>query len=162
MRWITARRVPMQGLLGVHMITVERTFAVSTSADVVVEYLADFGHTEQWDPGTQRTTRQGDGPVAPGATWHNISKVLGVTTELTYTLQELDRDRIVFVGTNGGATSTDTITVRPKGAGSEITYHVDLQMQGAMRLATPAMKVEFEHLATRTQQRMTEVINGLG
>lgn len=143
------------------MITVERTFAVTAPADVVVDYLADFGHTEQWDPGTQRTTRTGDGPVVPGATWQNVSKVLGVTSEATFTLQELDRERIVFVGTGDGATSTDTITVRPKGAGSEITYHVDLQMHGAKRLATPAMKVEFEHLATRTQNQMTEVINGL-
>jgi carbon monoxide dehydrogenase subunit G len=143
------------------MITVERTFAVTAPADVVVGYLADFGNTEQWDPGTQSTERTGDGPVAPGATWHNVSKVMGVTTELTYTLRELGRERIVFVGTNDGATSTDTITVRPKGAGSEITYHVDLQTHGAMRLATPAMKVEFEHLATKTQKQMTEVINGL-
>lgn len=144
------------------MITVERTFAVTAPAQVVVGYLADFANTEQWDPGTQSTTRTGEGPIGPGATWHNVSKVMGLTTELTYTLRELGADRIVFVGTNKGATSTDTITVRPAGAGSEITYHVDLEMHGAAKLATPAMKIEFEHLANKTEKQMTEVINKLG
>jgi carbon monoxide dehydrogenase subunit G len=143
------------------MFTVERSFTVTAPADVVVDYLSDFGHAEEWDPGTQRCTRNDAGPIAPGARWHHVSKVLGVTTELTYTLKELNTDTIVLVGTNAGATSTDTITVRPNGAGSRLTYHVDLEMHGISKLAAPVMKREMEKLGTETESQMTRVLNRL-
>lgn len=143
------------------MTTVSRTFAVKPSPQVVLDYLKDFSHAEQWDPGTERCTRTDSGPIAEGATWHNVSKVAGVTTELTYTLRTLSDDRIVLVGTNDSATSTDTITVTPDGTGSTITYEAELEMHGAAKLATPAMKLLFEKLAHDTQRQMTEVLNAL-
>ncbi|GAA2464201.1 SRPBCC family protein [Winogradskya humida] len=144
------------------MITVDRTFTVTAAPAAVLEYLRDFGNTEQWDPGTQSTTRTDAGPIVAGSTWHNVSKVLGITTELTYTLQEATSDRLVFVGRNDGATSTDTITVRPAEGGSEVNYHLELQMHGAAKLATPVMKFEFEKLGTETAKSLTETLNKLG
>lgn len=143
------------------MPEVERTFAVTAASDAVVGYLKDFGHAEQWDPGTEECVRSDAGPIAVGATWHNKSKIMGVSTELTYTLDELTDDRIVLVGKNEQATSTDTITVRSSDKGSEITYHVDLEMHGAAKLAAPAMKLLFEKLGNDTEKQMTEVLNGL-
>jgi hypothetical protein len=126
-----------------------------------MEYLKDFTHAEEWDPGTQTCTRNDAGPIAVGTSWHNVSKIFGVTTELTYTLAELDVNKIVLVGTNDRATSTDTITVTASGAGSELTYTADLVMKGAAKLATPAMKLIFEKLAGDTEKQMTEVLNKL-
>ena len=43
---------------------VERTFTVPRPIEAVFAYLADFAHTEQWDPGTVETRRTGgDGGV---------------------------------------------------------------------------------------------------
>jgi carbon monoxide dehydrogenase subunit G len=142
--------------------SVSRTFTVTASPAAVIEYLKDFGHAEQWDPGTQKCTRNGSGPIAVGASWHNVSKIFGVTTELTYTLAELASDKIVLVGTNDKATSTDTIEVHPAGSGSEISYTADLAMKGLAKLATPAMKLVFEKLANDTEKQLTEVLNRLG
>lgn len=143
------------------MPTVSRTFSVTPAPSVVIEYLKDFGHAEAWDPGTQKCTRTDSGPIAEGATWHNVSKIAGLTTELTYTLRTLTDDTIVLVGTNDSATSTDTITVAPDGTGSSITYRADLEMHGAAKLAAPAMKLIFEKLANDTEKQLTEVLNGL-
>jgi hypothetical protein len=88
-----------------------------------MEYLKDFTHAEEWDPGTQTCTRNDAGPIAVGTSWHNVSKIFGVTTELTYT--------------------------------------ADLEMKGAAKLATPAMKLIFEKLAGDTEKQMTEVLNKL-
>jgi carbon monoxide dehydrogenase subunit G len=141
------------------MPTVSRTFTVNPAPAVVVDYLKDFSHAEAWDPGTQTCTRNDQGPVAVGATWHNVSKILGVKAELTYTLEKLTADTIVLVGRNDSATSTDTITVHPAGGGSEITYEAVLEMHGAAKLAGPIMKLEFEKLAGDTEKQMTEVLN---
>jgi carbon monoxide dehydrogenase subunit G len=142
------------------MTSVERTFTVTAPA-VVLEYLADFGHTEEWDPATRRTVRLDAGPIAPGATWHNTSEVFGRTSDITYTLRERTGDTIVFVGENDTLTSTDTIRVQPAPTGAEITYHVDLNLHGMATLAAPVMKLEFEKLAHDTEKQMTEVLNAL-
>ncbi|MFD5830932.1 SRPBCC family protein [Lentzea sp. NPDC060358] len=144
------------------MSTVSRTFTVQPSPAVVVPYLADFGNAEQWDPGTERCTREDAGPVRVGSSWHNTSKIAGISTELTYTLEQLTGDRVVLVGRNDTATSTETIDVVPEGTGSKITYTNELHFHGAAKLATPIAKVVFEKLGNDTERQLTDVLNGMG
>ncbi len=138
------------------MTTVSRTFTVSPPPNVVIDYLKDFSNAEEWDPGTESCTRNDSGPVQVGSTWHNVSKIVGTTTELTYEL-------IVFVGKNDTATSTDTITVVPESrtGGSEITYEAVIEMSGAAKLAEPFVKVVFEKIGSDTEGDMKQVLNGL-
>jgi carbon monoxide dehydrogenase subunit G len=140
------------------MPSVSRSFTVHPAPAAVIDYLKDFSNAEEWDPGTESCTRVGDGPVAVGARWHNVSKIAGVTTELDYELTELTDTRIVLVGRNDSATSTDTITVLPSGEGSEITYQADLDMHGLAHLAAPAMKLVFEKLANDTEAQLTRAL----
>jgi carbon monoxide dehydrogenase subunit G len=139
--------------------TVSRTFPVTPPPAAVIEYLKDFSHAEEWDPGTQTCTQNGGGPVQVGTTWHNVSKIAGVKAELEYELTELTDERIVLVGTNKSATSTDTITVLPSGGGSEVTYRADLDMHGVAALMAPAMKLIFERLADDTEKQLSEVLD---
>ena len=141
------------------MTTVTRTFTVEPSPQRVIDYLKDFSHAEEWDPGTESCTRNGAGPVEVGSTWHNVSKIAGVSTELTYELTELTGKRIVLVGTNETATSTDTITVVPSGSGSEVTYEAVIEMKGAAKLAAPMVKVVFEKIGNDTEEDMVRVLN---
>jgi hypothetical protein len=147
------------------MPSVVRSFQVTPAPHAVIEYLADFGRAEEWDPGTVSCTRVDSGPVAVGAQWRNVSRFAGRTVELTYTLRELTGDTIVFVGENKGATSTDTITVTPGGpdgwAGSQVTYRAGLALHGAAALLGPVMKLAFEKVATDTERKLTEVLNAL-
>lgn len=143
------------------MPTVSRTFTVTPPPQTVIDYLKDFAHAAEWDAGTESCTQNGSGPVEVGTTWHNVSKIAGVTAELQYELIEVTDDTIVLIGRNDSSTSTDTITVTPAGAGSEVTYEAKLEMHGAAKLATPAMALIFEKLANDTEQQMTEVLNEL-
>ena len=90
-----------------------------------------------------------------------MSNIFGVKAELTYVLRELTNDKVVFVGTNKSSTSTDTISVVPDGTGSKLTYHADLEMNGAAKLLNPVMKLVFEKLANDTEKQMVTVLNGL-
>ena len=132
------------------MVHVSRTFTVDAPAEAVTAYLADFSHAEEWDPGTQSCTRIGTGPVEVGATWHNVSKILGRETELEYRLERLDPGHIVLVGRNKTATSTDDITVRPSGDGSEVTYDATVELNGLAKLGAPIMQIEFKRLGDLT------------
>ena len=90
-----------------------------------------------------------------------MSKIAGLTTELTYTLERLTDDTIVLVGRNDTATSTDTITVEPDGDGSRITYRAEIEMQGIAKLAAPAVKLIFEKLGNDTEEQMTAALDRL-
>ncbi|GGF46229.1 polyketide cyclase [Marmoricola endophyticus] len=143
------------------MATVSRTFEVRSSPDVVVDYLKDFSHATEWDPGTDSCERIDSGEVRVGSTWANTSTIAGLSTDLTYELTELSATRIQFVGTNDTASSTDTITVEAHGAGSLITYEAVIEMKGAAKLADPVMKLVFEKIGSDTEGDMVQVLNGL-
>lgn len=140
-----------------------RTFDVRPEPAVVVDYLKDFSNAEEWDPGTESCDRIDAGPVQVGSTWHNVSKIAGVSTELLYTLQELSDDTIVLVGANDSARSIDTITVvpNPDGAGSRVTYEAVIELKGAAKIADPIMKIVFEKIGSDTEDDMTTVLNRL-
>ena len=138
-----------------------RTFTVKPTPDVVVDYLADFTHAEEWDPGTESCTRLDSGPIQVGSRFHNESKIAGVSTELVYELVTLDADKVVLRGENDSATSTDTITVTPQDGGSEITYEAVIEAKGVGKLAEPLMKLVFERIGSETEEKMTEVLNRL-
>lgn len=147
------------------MTRVVRTFTVEPGPEAVVDYLKDFSHAEAWDPGTETCTQESPGEVRVGTRWHNTSKIAGVSTELTYTLEQLTPGRIVFKGENDSAQTTDTITVRAlsggDAGGSEITYEALIEPKGAGKLAEPLFKLLFERIGTKTEEQMTEVLNGL-
>lgn len=143
------------------MPTVSRTFTVKPTPDVVVDYLADFTHAEEWDPGTESCTRLDSGPIQVGSRFHNESRIAGVSTELVYELVTLDPDKVVLRGENDSATSTDTITVTPQDGGSEITYEAVIEAKGVGKLAEPLMKLVFERIGSETEKKMTEVLDRL-
>ncbi|CAN5688318.1 SRPBCC family protein [soil metagenome] len=144
------------------MPTVTRTFSVTPPPAIVVDYLKDFSNAEEWDPGTVSCTREDSNPVQVGSRFHNTSKIAGVSTELTYRLTKLTEGSIVFEGENDSATSVDTITVVPEGAGSTITYEAVIEAKGVGKLAEPLMKLVFERIGSKTEAQMTEVLNRLG
>ncbi len=143
------------------MSTVSRTFSVDPPPEIVIPYLAEFSHAEQWDPGTVRCVRSDEGPVVVGSSWQNTSKIAGISTELTYTLEQLTGERIVLVGRNDTATSTETIDVVRSATGSSITYTNEVQFNGAAKLAAPLVKPVFEKLGDATEKQLVETLNAL-
>ena len=141
------------------MTTVSRTFEVELPPEDVIAYLADFTNAEEWDPGTESCRRQDTGPVQVGSSWHNTSKVAGLTTELTYTLEAVAPDKVVLVGRNDTVTSTDTIQVTAEGSGSTITYTAVLDFRGEAKLAAPLAKVVMTRVGQETEKQLVEVLN---
>jgi carbon monoxide dehydrogenase subunit G len=143
------------------MVAVQRVMRTRTSPEAVVEYLADFAHTESWDPGTKSCTRIDDGPAGEPR-WRNVSVFRGNETELTYTLVTRTPERLVFRGENKTVTSTDDLsfTALPEG-GTEITYLADLDFHGIVKLAGPFLKGEFEKLGDEVAQKLPAVLDQL-
>ena len=60
------------------MPTVSRTFRVDPAPASVIDYLKDFSHAQEWDPGTEQCMQTSPGPVAVGTRWHNVSTCTGL------------------------------------------------------------------------------------
>ncbi|MFC8719054.1 SRPBCC family protein [Kitasatospora sp. NPDC057198] len=145
------------------MIEVVREMRTVRPAGEVVEYLADFAHAAEWDPGTVECVRLGAGGPGPGARWRNVSVFRGRRTELVYELVSRESDRLVFVGRNRTVTASDEILVdpAPDRAGAVVRYRARLRFHGLARLAEPFLRREFERLADGVERRLPEVLDRL-
>ncbi|MEU6210177.1 MULTISPECIES: SRPBCC family protein [unclassified Streptomyces] len=136
------------------MISVERILVVGLPLPELVAYLADFAHTEEWDPGTVACVRLDDGPVREGARWRNTSVFRGRTTDLEYRLDVCERARLVFVGENRTVTAVDDLRFSAEGTGTRLTYRASLTFKGLAKVAAPFLRSEFERLGDGVAQRL--------
>jgi carbon monoxide dehydrogenase subunit G len=145
------------------MVDVTRKFTAEVPIEKAAAFLRDFANAPTWDPGTGSCTQISDGPVGVGTQWHNVSKLFGVTTELTYTLVTDELNHVVLEGKNKTATSTDDITLTSVGPNStEIEYHANVEFNGAAKIASPLLKAGFEaKVAPETVKKMTEALEAL-
>ncbi len=141
-------------------VRIEKTVMTSKPPRQVFDYLADFTTTTQWDPGTVVTKRRhGDGGV--GTIYHNTSKFLGRETHLTYVVEEfVDEELIRLRGENKTVTAVDTMTVRPTGSGTEVTYSAEFTFKGLSRFVAPLLRPAFERLGNEAEAGMREALEG--
>jgi carbon monoxide dehydrogenase subunit G len=143
---------------------VERTFTVATPVETVFDYLADFTHTNAWDPGTVETTRtSGDGGV--GTTYANTSEFMGRRTDLAYeTIAHERPTRLQFRGTNKTATATDSLTFTPSGDGTstQVHYRADFEFRFPINLVAPlVVRPKLAKLADETVDQLSRTLEGL-
>ena len=138
---------------------VERTFTVSQPVEAVFDYLSDFTHTNEWDPGTVETTRtSGDGGV--GTTYANTSEFMGRRTDLVYETLEHERPgRLRFRGSNKSATATDTMTFVPDGDVTRMTYHAEFDFGRVGNLVAPLLfRRRLEKLADEVVEQIQRTL----
>ena len=141
---------------------IERSVITEASPQTVFDYLADFTTTTEWDPGTVETTRtRGDGGV--GTEYHNVSRFLGRTTELTYRVEEyLPGSRIGLRGENATVVAHDTITVRADGPNqTRVNYRAEFAFKGLARLAAPLLKPAFHKLGDDAERGLSDALGQL-
>ncbi|MEU7072320.1 SRPBCC family protein [Streptomyces narbonensis] len=141
------------------MIKVERNILLPVPLETAFSYLEDFERTEEWDPGTVRCVRVDTGPVRPGSTWHNTSRFLGRTTDLSYRLEARDPARLVFVGVNSTVTAKDELLFAAHSAEATLlTYQASFRFKGLAGLAEPLLRTKFERLADAVTERLPSVL----
>lgn len=123
------------------MIDMEREVLTTAAPQKVFAYLSDFTTTEQWEPGTVRTTRiSGDGGV--GTRYANTSRFAGRTSDLEYEVIGVTPGRSVQLrGTNASLIAHDIITVTPHEGGAKVTYRIEFAFQGWLRWAEPVLRI---------------------
>ena len=136
-----------------------RTITVNRSPEEAFGYLSDFTSTEEWDPGTVRTTRMsGDGGV--GTRYHNTSKFLGRETELVYVVEESTAPkRLRLRGENKTVTAHDTMTLEPTASGgAELTYRAEFAFKGLARFVAPLLAPALRRLGDQAEEGLRKAL----
>jgi len=139
-------------------ITVERTLVIEQSPEVVFEYLEDFAHTEEWDPGTISCVRLDHGPLLVGSRWRNVSRFRGRETALEYALVRRDPGHLVFRGENRTVVAVDDLTINAHDQGCRLVYRAELNFKGLAALVAPLLRRSFEELADQVEQKLPSVL----
>jgi uncharacterized protein YndB with AHSA1/START domain len=128
------------------MIEMQREVTTTAPPDAVFDYLADFTTSEQWDPGSIRTTRiSGDGGV--GTRYANTSRFAGRTSDLVYEVIGVTPGRSIQLrGENDALVAHDSITVTPHEGGSLVTYRIEFAFQGWLRCGEPLLRFPVANL----------------
>ncbi len=136
----------------------ERTVRTDKPIGQVFDYLADFTHTTEWDPGSVKTVRtSGDGGL--GTVYANTSKFAGRETDLTYTVIEHEPGRkIALRGENKTVTAVDTMTFREVGGGTEVTYVADFDFGLLGPVIGLVLRPAFKKLGDEAEQGLNEAL----
>ena len=139
----------------------QRSVETSASPAAVFAYLSDFTNTNEWDPGTVRTTLvSGDGGV--GTTYANTSKFLGRETELTYEVEKYQPDSLFALrGENKSVVAHDTMDITPLGSGSKVTYTADFEFKGLGKFVAPLLAPALKKLGDEAENGLRENLGKL-
>jgi len=120
----------------------EYTGTVETpkSVEEAFRYMEDFTHTPEWDSNCETAEKTTPGEIGPGTEFRLVFKLgAGQTLDLRYKVTEHSPPhKMVIEGGNDSLKSTDTVEVRPSGAGAQVTYTTEVELTGAMKLLNPS------------------------
>ncbi len=147
------------------MATVERTITVPTPLGTVWDYVTDFTSTEEWDPPTQRCTKEaaaGQDGKGVGTEYLNVSKVAGKDTEIRYTVTEYEpQRRLQLRGEMTAMHLLDTITFDGDASGTTLTYHAEFEPVGVAKLIEPLLPLGLKRLGDKTSDSLEERLRSL-
>lgn len=130
--------------------------------EAAFDYVADFSHQHEWDPGTVAARRIDGGPVGRGARFALQVRVGPRTAPMEYRITEWDPpNRVVLVGEGSGVRSVDDIRFTESGAGTAVDYLADIELQGPLGLLQPLMGGPIRRLGQRAAAGMRRELDAL-
>ncbi len=142
-------------------IEIRRIVETRAPLPLASAYLADFTHTNEWDPGTVTCTLvEGDGGV--GTRYANVSRFVGREVSLTYVVTEVTPEGITWRAETSSTTSVDTVTfaATPDG-GTRVVYHAVFDFTGPIALFMPLFRGAFRRLGDRAERSMRVALDAL-
>ena len=122
-------------------VRITEQIEVARDAAATFDYVSEFEHTAEWDPGIAESRKLTDGPVRVGSEYDVVALFRGKRQRFRYRITELDEGRrIVLAGDGEKARSVDEIVVEPAGSGSRITYTAEITLKGLRRIAEPLLQ----------------------
>lgn len=149
------------------MPVITKTVEADLPVKVAFEYVADFEHIAEWDPGVTAVRKTTDGPPSVGTEYDLDLKYGGSPISMTYRITEWDPPRRVVLEGDGDRTfAVDRISFAPSAQGTSVEYQADIRMKGIYRIAEPFLGRLFRRIGDGAveglDRRLRELSTGEG
>lgn len=140
--------------------TTTRSVTVDREPAAVADYVLDFTTSAEWDPHTVSCRRLDAGPLAVGAEYENVQRLLGHDAPLRYRVVEFEPGhRLVLEGGGDTVWTRDEITVTTvAGGGARVEYAVTAGLQGVARLGEPLLGLALDRVADDGEEQLRRVL----
>jgi carbon monoxide dehydrogenase subunit G len=127
------------------------TFQLGEAPERVFDYIADIRNEADWSPDIRSVTKRGDGPVGDGTIFDTNYRLFG---PMEIELREYRRpEHLVFDGEGPRMRMHFVMDVAPQGAGSQVTFFIDMRPRGILVPLAPLLKLGLPHeMAKRPEQ----------
>jgi hypothetical protein len=110
-------------------------------------YVAAFDNIRDWDPTVTSARRLDKGELRTGSAFEVVIALRGREQRLEFEVVRLDPPHVVALEADARSyRSFDTISVRPEGNGSVVTYEAVLDLQGPARILAPLFGRAFKRV----------------
>lgn len=124
------------------------------------DYMADFTHAVEWDPGTKMAKRLDDGTIGVGSEFELVVEFAGNDAPFVYKITEYDRPNVLVVEADSEAVHlVDTMTSSKDGKGSTLNYDARLDLKGWRKVTTPIMALLFNRLCKKGKDGLERELN---
>lgn len=140
---------------------VRRTVVVDRPIERVFDYLSDFAHLTEWDPGTEEAVRSsGDGGV--GTTYRVLSRFAGRRIPLVYTVTGWQQgQRFRAEASTASMQAVDVMTFAPVGTGTVVSYDATFTSSGGLRCVAWLLGPAFKRLGDQAEAGMRCALEAL-
>ena len=141
------------------MIVLHEQFTTSRPAREVFAYACEFAHCEQWDATAVSSRRIDAGPTRVGSRYRVVCRLPVGRLALHYRVLKWQPDeQVVLEGSCAAFKVTDTITVRPDGAGTRLDYRAEFRFGAALRPLEPAMEAGLRRMGKASIAGLQEAL----
>ncbi len=144
------------------MTTLRERIETTLPIDETFAYVADFVHSQVWDPGVATAHRIDPGPVGVGARYRLGVRLGGRVAPMEYRISVFEPStRVVLVGSGSGVSAVDEIRFEPTEAGTRIDYFADIRLGGVLRLVQPFLGHAFANLGRDAVDGMQRTLDAM-
>jgi carbon monoxide dehydrogenase subunit G len=141
------------------MTRIHERIETALPLDAAFDYIADFAHSQDWDPGTVSAHRLDDRPVGAGSRYALEVRMGGRVAPMQYRIRDFDRPRrVVLVGSGSGVDAVDDIRFERVGDRTVIDYAADIRLGGLLRFVQPFLSGAFRKIGRDAAAGMDETL----
>ncbi len=141
------------------MIRLSESIHVRKDVITVFEYVSDFSHIQEWDPGVVSSQKSRPGKTAIGSTYDLVLKFGPFRPKMRYTIIAYEPcSKVVLRGEAESFRAIDTICFKTTATGTKIDYQADIRFSGFGRYAeqwlSPVLKQTGQKAVAGLQKRL--------
>jgi uncharacterized membrane protein len=122
------------------MPDVQARVVIAAPPQAVFDYYAQYGRHTEWQPELVRAEVTTPGEVRPGTRGVETRRMLGREVSAAYEITEHEPPRrSAFRTLDGPMRPSGVASFAPDGGGTRMTFALDLNARGALRMLTPLL-----------------------